>query len=620
MKSRRREFLFQTGAWTGAAITLSLAERLHAAGGGRHSRRNSMEGRIGKGLKEEFPRLFVPVDADLGDPAVVEGLFKKLEQEPVRTAAEMESWLLKWGELQDVVSEEEAIRYIRMTCQTDDPQREKAFLHFVEKVSPRIKPCRHRLVEKTLACPGVADLDKERYLVLLRDFRNEAEIYRDENVPLETEEEKLSQRYQKLTGAMTVNFDGKERTLQEMAKYLELPDREVRRSAWETIGARRLQDRTQLDAIFDEMLALRGRMAKNAGFDNYRDYALRLRGRFDYGVPECEAFHRAVEESVVPLYRELQERRRGRMQLSRLRPYDLRTDPFGRPPLKPFTKVEELVDGCGRIFQKLDPVLGERFRFLVDHDLMDLASRKGKAPGAYSHSLGTFRLPFIFANSVGLDYDVNTLLHECGHSFHTMECRREPLSFYRHAPTEFAEVASMGMEVLGFDYMDVFYGPEDLARSREQYLEGIVSLFCWIATVDAFQHWIYTHPGQTAAERSAAWVDLRRRFGGTEDWSGYEETRRSEWHRQLHIFEAPFYYIEYGIAQLGALQVWQRADRNQAEALAAYRQALALGGSRTLPELFSAAGLVFAFDRATVEPLVRHVKDVLDRDTATQGK
>jgi oligoendopeptidase F len=398
-----------------------------------------------------------------------------------------------------------------------------------------------------------------------------------------------------------------------MAKYYEVQDRAVREEAWEKVTARRLDDREQMDRLFDEMMALRQKMAANAGFSNYRDYSLHLRGRFDYGVPECESFHAAVEKAVVPLYRGLQEKRKKQMGLDKLRPWDLMPDPLGRPPLKPFESVGQLVSGCQKIFDRLDPCLGKWFQFMAEHELLDLESRKGKAPGAYSHQLEEARYPFIFANSVGVDYDIETLLHESGHSFHTLECRNEPLSFYRHAPTEFAEVASMSMEFLGSEHLEVFYNKEDKARSIETHLEGVIWLFCWIATVDAFQHWIYTHPGHRDDDRAAEWVRLRERFGGIEDWSGYEQARRFEWHRQLHIFEMPFYYIEYGIAELGALQIWMRARKDPAQALRDYRKALALGGAKPLPQLFKAAGAKFDMSRKTIEPLTREVKTVLDR-------
>jgi oligoendopeptidase F len=569
--------------------------------------------KIGRDVKAEFPREFVPEDIDLGDPAEIESLFDALEARKPGTAEEIEAWLLQWSELNSAIREEGAVRYIKMTCQTDDPEREKAFLHFVENVEPRVKPRQHELAETLLASPGVEDLPRDQYHVLIRDLDNQVKIFREENVPLQTEEEKLGQLYQKTTGAMTVEYDGREQTLQQMAKYLELQERDVRKEAWEKVSARRLEDRQKLDDLFDQMRELRVKIGRNADFDNFRDYAFRMRGRFDYGVAECEQFHRAVEEVAVPLYRALQEKRKKRMGLDMLRPWDLRPDPLGRPPLRPFETADELVAGCRKIFDRLDPELGAMFKYMADHELLDLESRKGKAPGAYSHTLEEVRQPFIFANAVGVDHDVETLLHEAGHSFHTLESRDEPLQFYRHAPIEFCEVASMSMEFLGGDHVDVFYNKEDMARSREQHLESVVWIFCWIATVDAFQHWIYTHPSHTQNERTEAWLRIRERFGGIEDWSGYEDAQRFEWHRQLHIFEIPFYYIEYGIAELGALQIWVRAMDDKKAALKDYRAALKLGGSKPLPELFKAAGVKFDMTRKTLAPLVRKVKGVLDR-------
>ena len=569
--------------------------------------------KIGKNI-ESRNRSFVPADADLGDPDVIEGLYDRLSEMDPKSSSDLEAWLLDWSELEAAIHQEEAIRYIRMTCQTDDEEREKAFLHFVENVSPRMKARQHELAVKFLDSPGLEELDRERYEVLIRDLKSEVELFREENIPLQTEQERLSQRYQKITGAMTVEFDGKEQTLQQMARYLELAERETREAAWKAIVERRLEDRQKLDELFDEMREVRAKIAKNAGFGNFRDYAMKSRKRFDYGVAECEEFHKAVEEAAVPLYREFQEDRKKRMGLDTLRPWDLGPDPEGRPPLKPFEKADELVKGCKQIFNKLDPVLGERFNYLIEHDLLDLESRKGKAPGAYSHSLEEARRPFIFSNSVGLDRDVNTLLHEAGHAFHTLEAADEDLVFYRHAPMEFAEVASMSMEFLGSDHLDVFYSSDqDLLRSREDHLRQVAMLFCWIATVDAFQHWIYTNPGHNADDRADKWIELRQRFGGIEDYSGFEEARRFEWHRQLHIFEVPFYYIEYGIAELGALQIWVRSRNEGRAALDDYRKALSLGGSKPLPQLFEAAGIKFDMKRETLEPLLDEIRSVLSK-------
>jgi oligoendopeptidase F len=398
-----------------------------------------------------------------------------------------------------------------------------------------------------------------------------------------------------------------------MAPFLEETDRALRQEAWELVARRRLADRDAIDDLFDEMVALRVEVAQEAGFDSYVDYAYRNRERFDFGVADAESFQEGIERVVVPLVRRLQEERRRALGVEALRPWDLAVDPLGRPPLRPFTEAETLAEGSERIFADVDPELGAQFSYLRTHGLLDLANRKGKAPGGYQTTLEDDRLPFIFMNAVGLDGDVRTLLHEGGHAFHALASRGEPLAAYREAPIEFCEVASMSMELLGARDLGMFYGPDDCERSYRQLLEGIVLILPWIATVDAFQHWIYRNPGHSRDDRRAAWVTIHERFGGIVDWSGYEDARASLWHRQLHIFLYPFYYIEYGIAQLGALQVWLNALGDRAGAVAAYRRALALGGSRPLPELFAAAGARFDFSEATLGPLMEAIGRELER-------
>jgi oligoendopeptidase F len=428
---------------------------------------------------------------------------------------------------------------------------------------------------------------------------------------LETEDAKLSQQYQKLSGALTVDFRGEEKTLVQMGRYMEEPDRALRQEAWELVAQRRLQEADQFDGILDAMLKLRSRIAGNSGFDNYRDYAFRRLGRFDYTPADCEKFHDAVERHIMPVMRELQVERRAQLKLQKLRPWDLAVDPLNRPPLKPFVRVDEMVSRTQKIFDRLDSELAGGFRQMQELQLLDLDNRKGKAPGGYQDTLNEARLPFIFMNAVGLQRDVETILHEAGHAFHALATRDEDLRAYRHAPIEFCEVASMSMELLGNRFIEEFYSEGDAKRARRVHLEGIVGVFPWIATVDAFQHWIYTHPKHTRDERRQAWLNLMGRFGGDVDWSGYEAARANLWHRQLHIFLHPFYYIEYGIAQLGALQVWANSNRDQKKALNDYKKSLALGGSRPLPELFQAAGCQFEFSEKTLQPLAKTLRKEL---------
>ncbi len=559
------------------------------------------------------PRRFVPAGLDLGEWAAVEPLFASLEQRvgDCRTGAEFEQWILDVGELAAALEEEGSKRYIAMTCHTDNPEAERAYLHYVEQVEPKIKPRRFALAQAYLAHPLRPTLPKERYEVYDRDTTLLVELYRDENVPLETEEAKVGNEYNKLSGSLTVEFRGEQRTLVQMGRYQEEPDRALREEAWRLVADRRLQEAETFEGFFDQLADVRARIATNAGFANYRDYAFRARGRFDYTPADCEQFHDAIEAEVMPAVRTLQARRREQLGVPTLRPWDLSVDPLGRPPLKPFTDTAEMEQGSQAIFDRLDPELARGFQTMRDLRLLDLANRKGKAPGGYQSTLSESRLPFIFMNAVGLQRDVETILHEAGHAFHALATRDEPLFAYRSAPIEFCEVASMSMELLGAPHLDVFYSEAEARRARRTHLEGIVNVFPWIATVDAFQHWLYTHPGHPRAERSAAWLRLMDRFGGDVDWSGLETTRASLWHRQLHIFLYPFYYVEYGIAQLGALQVWANAADHPAKALADYKAGLALGGARPLPELFARAGCRFDFRRATLKPLMERLQEEL---------
>ncbi|HEY5296489.1 MAG TPA: M3 family oligoendopeptidase [Verrucomicrobiae bacterium] len=561
------------------------------------------------------PRKFVPENIDLGDWPQIAPLFEQLEKRApqIKATGELEKWLLDWSELNAALDEESSRRYIAMTCHTDNADAEKAYLHFVENVEPQLKPRQFALEKIYVAHPQREKLPKLRFEVFDRDVKNHVELFRPENVALETEDAKLSQQYQKLIGAQTVNFRGEEKTLVQMGRYFEEPDRALRQEAWELVAKRRLQDAEKCEEIFDELVKLRTQIAKNAGFENYRDFAFRQKARFDYTPENCLQFHDAIEKEIVPAVHEMQNERKRQLKVEKLRPWDLSVDPLNRPPLKPFAQVGEMVSRTQKIFNHLDGELAKNFQQMQDLKLLDLDNRKGKAPGGYQSTLSEARVPFIFMNAIGLQRDVETLLHEAGHAFHAQATRDEDLYPYRSAPIEFCEVASMAMELLGNDFLEEFYSRADANRARKRHLEDIIGFFPWMATVDAFQHWIYTHANHTRAERKAAYLQLMDRFGGEVDWTGFEEARAHSWHRQLHIFIHPFYYVEYGIAELGALQVWANSRRDKAKALNDYKKSLALGGSRPLPELFSAAGCNFEFSAKTIQPLMKLLREELKK-------
>jgi oligoendopeptidase F len=541
----------------------------------------------------------------------VEGQFDTLDRLIAREDIDLGAWLTQASELEAAIDQEGTRRYTEMTCHTDDPVKEKAFLEFEEQISPRCRPRWFKLAKALLAHPRRGAMDKRRWEVLLRSFENHVALFREENIPLEVEDTKLAQQYQKTAGEMTVAYEGQEKTLQMMGPYQESRDRKVRQETWELVSNRRLRDREKIDGLYDRLVSVRDQRARNAGFASFRDYIFRARERWDYTADDCFRFHDAIEKHVVPALRKMHEERRRALKLEVLKPWDLGVDPHDRPPLKPFEGSDQLFKGCREMFHRVHPDFAAMIDSLRASGRLDLESRKGKAPGGYQTVFEELREPFIFMNAAGLNGDVFTFLHEGGHAFHSLHAKEEPILRYRSAPIEFCEVASMGMELLAIDHLDVFYAGDDIKRAKRKELEGIINLFPWIATIDAFQHWVYTHPKHTRDERTAQWRALRKRFGGLEDWTGQEAAHDAAWHRQPHLFGSPFYYVEYGIAQLGALQVWRNHRRDRAKAVEQYRAALKLGGTRPLPELFSAAGASLDLSEKTVAPCMGELMEEL---------
>lgn len=560
----------------------------------------------------EYPRRYVDPQVTFDEWAHAEVYYRELADREVDSAQQLENWLLDWSELDAVFDEEGIARRIEMTRATDDPQSEQRYLYFVENVQPHREPWQHRLRQKFVGLCQRFPLPPRRYQVLERAVRNAIELYRDENVPLLTEDAKLIQQYQKITGAMTVSWEGRELTLPQLARYLEEPDRAVREASWRVGSERFLADAPALDELYEKMVRLRHRIARNAGLENYRDYRFRALERFDYTPVDCFAFHEAIEKVVVPAAATLARERCSRLGLETLRPWDMAVDPEGRPPLRPFETAEQLAAGCAAILHKVDTGLGRVFEEIRQRGLVDLASRKGKAPGGYQETYQERRLPFIFMNAVGTEGDVRTLLHESGHALHTWACRSDPLIAYRNYPIEFAEVASMGMECLALPHLEEFYGGES-DRARRRFFSEIINFLPYMARVDALQHYVYTHVEEGLEAWNERWQQLTQRFSPFVDWSGLERFDQRSWQRKLHFYEVPLYYVEYGIAQLGALQVWIHSRRDYGQAVALYRNALALGGSRPLPELFEASGLRFDFTERTLRPLADAVMEEIAR-------
>jgi oligoendopeptidase F len=451
----------------------------------------------------------------------------------------------------------------------------------------------------------------------LRRFRTDAEIFREANVPLFAEIEELSAGYQKITGGLTVEWDGERKTVPQLQPYLKSNDRPTRERAFRLGAGAYLDKRDELAALFDKMFALRTRVAENAGFPDYQAYAFASKHRFDYTAEDCRRFHRAVEATVVPAVERLMQYRKARLGVDVLRPWDLGVDLDRREPVKPFETTAEFVEGARRTFHAVDPELGRQFDLMADEGLLDLESRQGKAPGGYCTKLSWRGRPFIFMNAVGVPDDVNTLVHEAGHCFHDFAAHRLPFIWQRSTGHEAAELASMSMELLAAPHLvrpTGYYTPEDARSAWIEHLTDVLVSLAHIASVDAFQSWIYTSgEGGDADARDREWLAIRERFERGVDWSGLERERVARWYRQLHIFELPFYYIEYGIAQLGALQVWRQSLADQRSAVQRYRDALALGGTRPLPEIYATTGARLIFDEDGMAELVALVEEEIGR-------
>jgi oligoendopeptidase F len=559
---------------------------------------------------------FITEDFDAAQWANIEPYADDLLNRELNCSGCLETLIKDSSTLAEHVSEAGTLLSIAMTCDTESEAKRHAYLDFIENVQPRLSEFADAFNRRLAEHPAVGDLPP-RYDLMIKCIRTDIAIFREENIPLQVEEAKLETEHSTITGAMTVEFEDEEKTLPQMAIYLESTDRSLREAAWRAVMERMRRDTERLSEIYDEQIRIRHRIAVNAGFDDYCSYIFEAKHRYDYSVDDCLEFHDSIERVCVPMMHEIQEYRRGALGVVTLRPWDVSeksgggVDVHGRPPLRPFEDVRRLITGCSSVFHRMSPELGDMFDMLREKDSLDLESRKGKAPGGYQANLEKTRIPFIFMNAAGTHDNLSTMLHEAGHAFHSCYSSDLDLIGERNPPLEFAEVASMSMELMSQPDWGEFYSDEDARRAKLDDLEKIVCFLPWMATIDAFQHWVYANPEHTRQDRSEHWLELRRRFGPRTDWSGFEELKETYWQSQLHLFQVPFYYIEYGIAQLGALQLWQHHRRDAADGLARYARALRLGNTKPLPELFGAAGLDLGFDEEHVASLIGELSEAM---------
>ncbi len=564
---------------------------------------------------KKLPRHFLPEDFQVTTWDTLQPYYEALQQRPINNVKELEKWLQDISELEAVISEDACWRQIRMTCDTTDKSLEEAFAYFCMEIQPKLQPYADALNRKFLENPYVKELDQDLYKTYIRNVDKQIKLFREENIPLQAELSVMAQQYGAISGKQTITVNGQEYTLQQAAKFLLSSDRALREEVYTHTGERRLEDREALDKLYSELIAKRHQVAKNAGFENYRDYKFEELGRFDYTKEDCFQFHEAVKTHIVPLVKNILEKQRQKLELDNLRPWDTDAEPAGIKPLEPFHTGEELVDKAIKTFDELGPFFGNCLRVMKQMKRLDLESRKGKAPGGYNCPLAETGVPFIFMNAAGQMRDLTTMVHEGGHAVHSFLSHNLTLSAFKEYPMEIAEVASMSMELFTMDHWHIFFDNEDeLRRAKQQQLERSITIFPWIATIDKFQHWIYENPQHTAEQRTAKWNEIQEEFSpAVVNWSGLEEFRATAWQRQLHLFEVPFYYIEYGIAQLGAIGMWKQYKENPQQALDNYVQALSLGNTKTLPELYKAAGLKFDFSPAYVKELADFVKTEMDK-------
>jgi oligoendopeptidase F len=554
-------------------------------------------------------RNYLPANFDIKSWNDLESVYNELLDRQINSAASLEKWMLDVNELEAAVSENYGWRYIKMSCDTENEELVKSYEYFVTGIEPKIAPLSDKLNKKLIGSPFLKELDQQKYFVYLRSVKNSIELFREENVELQSQIATKSQQYAAITGKQTIQYEGKELTMQQAAVYFKKPDRTVRQEVYELIQKRKAQDEEALNDLFEELLSLRNKVALNAGFKNYRDYKFRELGRFDYNKEDCFSFHESIKKYFVPLSKKIEEERKQSLGLDTYRPWDTEVDTGNNSPLHPFKEAPELLAKSIECFNETDKYFGECLSTMQKMHHLDLESRKGKAPGGYNYPLYESGVPFIFMNAVGMQRDVVTMVHEGGHAVHAFLTKDYKINEFKNVPSEVAELASMSMELISMQRWDVFYkDPKDLQRAKKEQLEKIIKTLCWIATVDAFQHQIYENPKQTTAERCEMWMKIYNEFGsGVVDYSGLEKNIRRSWHGQLHIFEVPFYYIEYGFAQLGALAMWKNYLHDHTNALQHYKDALSLGYTVPIPQVYEAGGIKFDFSDQYISSLAGFV-------------
>lgn len=564
---------------------------------------------------QKSPRKFIQDNLKIDSWDTIKSYYEDLVQRKINSPSEFKKWLEDRSELDAVIEEDAAWRYIKMTIDTTKDELTKDYTFFVSQIQPHIAPFEDQLNQKFIACEFSNPENKELgFSIYHRSVLSALKLFKQENIDLEAKVNELSQEFGSISGAQAIEVDGKKVTMQKASLYLKDTDETIRKSVFEKMVERRAEDDTKLNDLFSELIQLRHQIAVNAGFKSFRDYKFEALGRFDYTKEDCFDFHSAIKTEIVPLVKQLQQEKLTKFGKDTFKPWDLDVDPDGLKPLKPFEDGQQMLDGTISLLNKIDPYFGECISTMAEMKYLDLDSKEGKAPGGYNYPLYEIGVPFIFMNAVGAQRDLVTMVHESGHAVHSFLSRDLNITAYKNVPSEVAELASMSMELLSMEEWTAFYSPEDLKRAKKDQLETILKILPWIATIDEFQHWIYENPTHTVEERYAYWNKLGADYGtGLTDWTGYENSRSTAWQRQMHLFEVPFYYIEYGFAQLGALGVWKNSLTDFPKAIENYKEALKLGYTKSIPEIYETAGVKFDFSQKYLHELANFVKTELEK-------
>lgn len=560
-------------------------------------------------------RHFVKKDFTVTTWELLKPYFDNLLERKIESKEELEQWLKDNSELSSVVSENMAWRYIKMTCDTANETLRNSFNDFIQNIEPHMAPIGNELNKKLVDNKFTSQLTKQGYDIYLRGVKNSIELFRKENIPLNTQLQELEQQFGAISGEQSIEHNGEKMTMQKAGVFLKDLDRRVREEVYRKMQDRRSKDETALNELYTKLIKLRHQVAVNTGFANFRDYKHKALGRFDYSVQDCLNFHESVKQHVVPLISENDKKRKEKLKLDDYRPWDAAVDEEGKPPLKPFATAKELTDKTIASFNQIDPYFGECIKIMDQMKRLDLDSRIGKAPGGYQYPLYETDVPFIFMNAVGLHRDLVTMVHEGGHAIHSFLDKDLDLVEFKSPPSEVAELASMSMELISMEHWNVFFtNEEELKRAKRQQLESVIDALPWIAAVDKFQHLLYEKPEHTVEERYAIWMQLIKDFGSNVvNYNGLEDFVKRKWQVQLHLFEVPFYYIEYGFAQLGAIAMWRQYKQDPKKAIENYKKALALGYTKSIPQIYEAAGIKFDFSPGYVKELMDFVKAEYDK-------